>query len=61
MASRVLRDLLEHVNGFVGSHHLKTRIQKIIFMIMIRRMIRIKKMIGTRINGRSRLAFYLVN
>jgi hypothetical protein len=34
-----LRDLLEHIADL---HHLKTRIRKIIFMIMIRRMIRIR-------------------
>jgi hypothetical protein len=52
-ASGVLRQLLEHVHGSAGSHHLKTRIKKIIFMTTIRRMIRIKMMIGTWITGRS--------
>jgi hypothetical protein len=51
-----LRDLLEHVHGSVDLHHLKTRIKKIIFMMMIRRMIRIKTMIGTWMAQRSRLA-----
>jgi hypothetical protein len=47
MAFRFLRDPLKHAHGSVGSHHLKTRIQKIIFMRTIRRMIMIKTMIGT--------------
>jgi hypothetical protein len=51
-----LRGLLEHVHGSVGLHNLKTRIKKIIFMMMIRRMIRIKTMIGTWMTQRSRLA-----
>jgi hypothetical protein len=33
MASGFLRQLLEHVHGSTGSHHLKIRIKKIIFMI----------------------------
>jgi hypothetical protein len=47
MAFRVLRDLLEHAHGSAGSHHLKIRIKKIIFMTTFRRMTRIKTMIGT--------------
>jgi hypothetical protein len=54
---RQLRDLLEHVHGSVDLHHLKTRIKKIIFMMMIRMMIRVKTMIGTWMTWRSRLAF----
>jgi hypothetical protein len=42
-----LRGLLKHVHGSTDVHHLKTRIKKIIFMMMIRMMIRMKTMIGT--------------
>jgi hypothetical protein len=35
-----LRGLLKHVHGSTDLHHLKTRIKKIIFMMMIRMMIR---------------------
>jgi hypothetical protein len=52
-----LRDLLEHVHGFMNLHHLKSRIKKIIFMMMIIMMIRVKTMIGTWMTWRSRLAF----
>jgi hypothetical protein len=45
----VLRKLLEHVHGSMGSHHLKIRIKKIIFMMTNRRMIRSFTMIETRI------------
>jgi hypothetical protein len=52
-----LRGLLKHVHGSTDVHHLKTRIKKIIFMMMIRMMIRMKTMIGTWMTWRSRLAF----
>jgi hypothetical protein len=49
MAPGDLRQILEHVHGSMGSHHLKTRIKKIIFMVTNRRMIRSLMMIGTGI------------
>jgi hypothetical protein len=35
MVPRVLRQLLEHIHGSTGSHHLKTRVKKIIFKMTI--------------------------
>jgi hypothetical protein len=49
MAPGDLKQILEHVHGSMGSHHLKTRIKKIIFMVTNRRMIRSLMMIGTGI------------
>jgi hypothetical protein len=49
--------LLKHVHGSADLHNLKTRIKKIIFMITIRRMTKIKTMIGTWMAQRSRLVF----
>jgi hypothetical protein len=43
----------EHVHGSTELHQMKTRIKKIIFVVMIRRMIRIKTMIGTCMTQRS--------
>jgi hypothetical protein len=47
MVSVVLKQLLKHVHGSMGSLHLKTRMKKIIFEMTIQRMIKIKTMIGT--------------
>jgi hypothetical protein len=56
MALGVLRQLLEHVHGSTGSHHLKTRIKKIIFIMTNRRMIKSLTMIRTWTTERLRLA-----
>jgi hypothetical protein len=52
-----LRGLFEHIHGSADLHNLKTRIKKIIFTMMIRRMFRIRTMIGTWMIWRSRLAY----
>jgi hypothetical protein len=57
MVSGVLRQLLKHIHGSTGSHHLTTRIKKITSKMTIRRMIRIKTMIKTWITRTSGLAF----
>jgi hypothetical protein len=49
MAPGVLRQLIKHVHGSMGSHHLKTRIKNIIFVMTNRRMISSLTMIGTEI------------
>jgi hypothetical protein len=35
MAFVVLTNLLEHIHGSTGSHHLKTRIKRVIFKMTI--------------------------